>query len=159
ALWELLWNLIRRKKHAELEDDREEWTDLPAGDETEDDVAEIQVRLPSDADMSGELAEQVLLAIASVSPKTSFELIGVGGKSVLQYAIPKSHAASVRRTLEAYVPDAVLSTDEILKLAWENAGYFPKVADFGLKHEFMLPIATNLSLKVDPLLGFLATLD
>jgi hypothetical protein len=102
------WLLGRKKpKASKLPSWQEVFAADPEPDESEEPIAEIQVRLPPGTDISGDLADQLLLAVASVCPRVSFELLGTAGRIVLQYAVPASQAGAVRRTLEGYAHVAV----------------------------------------------------
>lgn len=120
---------------------------------------ELQVRLPEGADPSLELAEQILLSLASTTGFAAFELIGGEGQIVLQFVVPEYDAPSCRQTLKTYLPQASIAQEEILAPLWLPRSELPTVVvDYGLSNEFMLPLRTSRSLSLDPLLAFLSAL-
>lgn len=127
---------------------------------TDTQIVEIQVLLPSDTEITLDLAEQILLAFAGSMYPVSFELIGTTEGISLQFAAQESDRLTVVQILESYVPDAVI-TESAGKLSsiWNSGGAHRRIVDFGLANEFMLPLRTPRSFAVDPLLSFISALD
>ncbi|MBI5434901.1 MAG: type IV secretory system conjugative DNA transfer family protein [Planctomycetes bacterium] len=137
-----------------------EQTDEPELDLDEDEIVEIQVRLPPDLDVSRELAERMVLACAGALGPVGFELVGTRGRIVLQFACRAADAGAVRRMLDAFVPDATVEeVPHLLASAWEGAGGECVVVDFGLSREFMLPLDVPRSFGIDPLIALAGALD
>lgn len=121
--------------------------------------AEMQVRLSTTVDYSLELAEQVLLSLASLGGRAAFELLGTEGDLVLQLAVPACERANCRRVLETYLPDASIDERSVLAPLWaQYRRHITAVVDFGLSDEFMLPLRIPRSLSLDPLLAFVSAL-
>lgn len=156
-IWESLWKLATKRRAPPPVPEPQEPVEAP--DETDTEIAELQVRLPSDTDISGALADELLLAVASVSRRSAFELIAADGSLTLQFTAASRHAAGVQRVLEGYVPGAVVTTKLMLRPAWEAAGAEGVLVDFGLRNEFMLPLPIRRSLSIDPLLSVIAALE
>lgn len=87
----------------------------------------------------------------------AFELVATEETVRGLFAAAPSDAAFVRRQLTAYLPDLpCIETEDTLRAAWEQNEGVGFVVDFGLAHEFMLPLATEHAL--DPLIGLVAAL-
>jgi hypothetical protein len=155
-LWERLWSWLTRPRES---DQAHTETQEPPQLEEAGETTELQVRLPADTDISGALADELLLVIASVSRRTSFELVHADGRLTLQYAVATSEAAAIQRVIEAYVPGAVVTASPLLRSAWEAIEGDGVAVDFGLRQEFMLPLPIRRSLAIDPLLGLIAALE
>lgn len=160
-LWEraLNWFRSRRQGPTPRLPDAASVDVLPEPDHCADDLTEIQVRLPAGTEITGELSDQLLLSLAALAPRVSFELLSQAGHVSLQFVVPERGADALSRTIEAFVPDAVLSRDCLLVPAWTGSGRASAVVEFGLRQEFMLPLATRRSLAVDPLLPLFAALE
>jgi hypothetical protein len=67
----------------------------------------------------------------------------------------------IRQTLRAFFPDAVLREESgMLEARWiESPDSWRTVVEFGLSHEFMLPLRPHDDLAVDPLIGIAAALS
>jgi len=75
----------------------------------------LRVRLSVDDEYGVGLAEQLLLALGSRSP-TSFEVLGINGKVVLQYGALNEDCENVSRQLSSHYPRAQVSQeDDLLK--------------------------------------------
>jgi len=123
------------------------------------DFAALRLRLPVGTHMSHELAEQIVLATASSSPRVAFELVGTEGQVQLQFAAPSARADSLKRCLEAYLPGATLTAEDYLASAWRKpAERNVAIVDFGLREEFMLPLPVLSLSSIDPLLGVASVL-
>lgn len=132
----------------------------PDVDPEEEDCLELQIRLPSAVDITPELSEQLLSNLLASQQKIGFELLGIGPEIILQFVVPESHAGDLRASIETYIPDIVVASRATLRTAWETNSFDETVVvDFGLSNEFLLPLATPRSFKIDPLLGFLSTLE
>ncbi len=133
----------------------EGFDDEPDPDDQEGELIELQVRLPPSLDVSRELAERMLLSLSGACAPVGFELIGLAGRMVLQFACRDEDAPTIRQVLEAFVPEAAIEeAPHFLENAWSSCGAdCSVVADFGLSREFMLPLEVPRSFKVDPLLA------
>lgn len=156
-IWESLWKLATKRRAPPRAPEPDE--PVEEAEEADTQIAELQVRLPSGTDISGALADELLLAVATVSRRTAFELIAANGGLTLQFAVAARHAAGIQRVLEGYVPGAVVTTMPTLRTAWDAAGAEGVLVDFGLRNEFMLPLPVRRSLSIDPLLAVIAALE
>lgn len=118
----------------------------------------LRLRLPEDFETDWELNRRLLLALSSAREPVAFEVIGHGGKTLIQLALGEDDAAAIRSLLAVYVPAiAIEDADDALLDAWNvrNAGL---VVDFGLGNEFFLPLATDTKTAPDRYLPLLAAL-
>ena len=122
-----------------------------------DSLVELQASLPDKLDISKEAFEQFLLNLSLCREPIAFELIGSHKKVAAQFVAGQSDAPLLRRQLQAYFPEAVFVPREGgLEQAWQVCrGDEALAVEFGLKHEFMLPLASG---KLDPFIGIVGAL-
>jgi hypothetical protein len=120
-------------------------------------LIEFQASLPDKLDISKEAFEQFLLNLSLCREPIAFELIGVHKKVTAHFAAAADDAPLLRRQLQAYFPEAVFTPREgTLEQAWNaSAGNEALAVEFGLAHEFMLPLASG---KIDPFIGIVGAL-
>ncbi|HXR46455.1 MAG TPA: type IV secretion system DNA-binding domain-containing protein [Candidatus Limnocylindrales bacterium] len=124
---------------------------------TRESLVELQASLPDKLDISKEVFEQFLLNLSLCREPIAFELIGSHKKVAAQFVAGESDAPLLRRQLQAYFPEAVFVPHEGgLEQAWEaSQGDEALAVEFGLKHEFMLPLQSG---KLDPFIGIVGAL-
>lgn len=161
GLAESVWNSLRSRSSVPQRTPVMEFDEPEADADPEDEeFVELQIKLPSDVDVTPELSEHVLGNLLASQSKIGFELLGIGQDVVLQFVVPQRHADDFRAAIETYVPDILVSQAPTLKTALEtNSVDETVVVEFGLSNEFLLPLATPRSFKIDPLLGFLSTME
>jgi len=120
-------------------------------------LIEFQASLPDKLDVSKEAFEQFLLNLSLCREPIAFELIGSHKKVAAQFVAGQSDAPLLRRQLQAYFPEAVFVPREGgLEQAWDaSRGDEALAVEFGLKHEFMLPLQSG---KLDPFIGIVGAL-
>ena len=120
-------------------------------------LVELQASLPDKLDISKEAFEQFLLNLSLCREPIVFELIGSHKKVAAQFVAGENDAPLLRRQLQAYFPEAVFVPREGgLEKAWEDSqGDEVLAVEFGLKHEFMLPLESG---KLDPFIGIVGAL-
>ncbi len=120
-------------------------------------LVELQASLPDKLDISKEAFEQFLLNLSLCREPIAFELLGTHKKVTAQFAAAANDAPLLRRQLQAYFPEAVfVSREGGLEQAWQVCrGDEALAVEFGLKHEFMLPLASG---KLDPFIGIIGAL-
>jgi hypothetical protein len=120
-------------------------------------LMELQASLPDKLDISKEAFEQFLLNLSLCREPIAFELIGTHKKVAAQFVAGLCDAPLLRRQLQAYFPEAVfVSREGSLEQAWQVCrGDEVLAVEFGLKHEFMLPLASG---KLDPFIGIVGAL-
>jgi hypothetical protein len=121
-------------------------------------LVELQASLPDKLDVSKEAFEQFLLNLSLCREPIAFELLGTHKRVVAQFVAGKSDVPLLRRQLQAYFPEAVFVLREGgLDQAWDTSqGDEVLAVEFGLKHEFMLPLASG---KLDPFIGIVGALS
>jgi hypothetical protein len=142
------------EKPADIPEPEEEPEPTPLIRET---LVELQASLPDKLDISKEAFEQFLLNLSLCREPIAFELIGSHKKVAAQFVAGQSDAPLLRRQLQAYFPEAVFVPREGgLEQAWQVCrGDEALAVEFGLKHEFMLPLASG---KLDPFIGIVGAL-
>ena len=158
----LLSSLIQ-KVSRKLSTGQEPPLTLPEAEETpspfvREDLIEYQVLLPNDFEASPEVFSQFLSSLSLSSDPVCFEFVSVEGKITAQLVVNPSDAALVERQFASYFPDALLMVRQnFLQQAWENSNREEMIAvEFGLNHEFMLPLSRS---KHDPFVGIVGALS
>ena len=120
-------------------------------------LAELQASLSDKLDISKEAFEQFLLNLSLCRDPIAFELLGTHKKVAAQFVASEGDAPLLRRQLQAYFPEAVfVPRAGALEQAWEaSLGDEALAVEFGLKQEFMLPLASG---KLDPFIGIVGAL-
>ena len=120
-------------------------------------LVELQASLPDKLDISKDAFEQFLLNLSLCRQPIAFELVGTHKKVSAQFVAEESDAPLLRRQLQAYFPEAVfVPLEGGLEQAWEASNGDEMLAvEFGLKHEFMLPLANG---GLDPFIGIVGAL-
>ena len=125
---------------------------------TRDALVEFQTSLPAKLDISREAFAEFLSSVSLCREPIAFELLGTTNQITTQFAVHPADAAVVQRQLQAYFPEATfVPKAATLEIAWQElADCEIAVLEFGLAHEFMLPLATT---KLDPFVGLIGTLN
>src|ERR1035441_1595792 len=120
-------------------------------------LMELQASLPDKLDISKEAFEQFLLNLSLCREPIAFEMLGTHKKVTAQFVAGADDAPLLRRQLQVYFPEAVFVPREGgLEQAWEASNGDEMLAvEFGLKHEFMLPLASR---RLDPFIGIVGAL-
>ncbi|HWY31836.1 MAG TPA: hypothetical protein VNX46_13840, partial [Candidatus Acidoferrum sp.] len=122
-----------------------------------EELIEFQASLPDKLDVSRDAFEQFLSNLSLCREPIAFELLGIHKKVTAQFTAGESDAPLLRRQLSAYFPEAVFVPQEgLLEKAWDaSEGDEVLAVEFGLKHEFVLPLASG---KLDPFIGIVGAL-
>jgi hypothetical protein len=120
-------------------------------------LVELQASLPNKLDISKEAFEQFISNLSLCREPIAFELVGSHSKVGAQFVAGGQDAPLLRRQLQAYFPEAVFVPREGgLEQAWETSrGEDVLTVEFGLKHEFMLPLSSG---RLDPFIGIVGAL-
>lgn len=123
-----------------------------------DPLVELQTILPADLDIARDAFAHFLSNLSRCQEPIAFELLGVKDRITVQFASHEDDAPLVRRQLIAHFPETVFQVKQgTLADAWEGIeaeDIF--IIEFGLAHEFMLPLATG---KLDPFVGIIGALS
>ena len=124
---------------------------------TRDSLVELQMALSADLDMAKEAFEHLLNSLTLCHEPIAFELLGTHKRVLAQFATATEDASLVRKQLAANFPDVQFSERAgTLAKAWaDSTGEQMFAVEFGLQHEFFLPLATG---KIDPFVGIVASL-
>jgi hypothetical protein len=137
----------------------EDLNEEPEPFEYEAPLLEIQIALPPDLKVSRERAAQLLCRLASARNPVTFELVGSEGSVSLQFVCTETDRPLVCQEIEAYCPEAVLREQSgFLAGQWRRASSQAVLVDYGLSHEFMLPLRVCRNFDVDPLIALVAAL-
>ena len=122
-----------------------------------DALVELRASLPEDFDSSNEAFGQLFHNLALCQEPMAFELVGIHKRVLVQFAASREDAPQVREQLSAHFPEVTFVPREgTLESVWDaSAGDESFAVEFGLKQEFMLPLATG---KLDPFIGLVGAL-
>ena len=120
---------------------------------------EVQIALPPETKVTRDAAAQFLLTLGHASRPVSFEIVGTSESIVVQLACAKRDGHQVSQQLQAYFPDAIVTTREgYLESQWDGTGRRVMV-DFGLSNEFMRPLRGYERFEPDPLAGVMGAMN
>src|ERR1039458_8839 len=124
---------------------------------TRDSLVEMQAALPADLDIARDSFEQLFRSLALCREPVTFELIGTHRRVLAQFAACEADISLVRKQLTAHFPAVQFRQQTgTLENAWlASDGNQAFAVEFGLEHEFMLPLATS---KLDPFIGIIGAL-
>ena len=119
---------------------------------------EFQASLPEKFDLGKETFESFFLNLALCREPLAFELVGTYKNVVAQFAAGLDDALQVRKQLIAHFPGALFTPrGGTLEKAWVAcAGNDAFAIEFGLEHEFMLPLGAT---KLDPFISLVTALS
>jgi hypothetical protein len=123
-----------------------------------DSLFELQAALPADLDIARDTFDQLFRNLALCREPVAFELVGTHRHVVAQFAACEADISLVRKQMIAHFPDVQFRQQEgTLEKAWlASTGDDAFAVEFGLEHEFMLPLATG---KLDPFIGIIGALS
>jgi hypothetical protein len=101
--------------------------------------------------------EQLLCVLSQSYYPISFEIIGTYSFIRIQFVCNEKDAEFVHNQVKAYFPHCGIQDAPIDDIIPENTNFYR--ADFGLREETMLPLATPKTLDIDPLIGVFAILE
>jgi hypothetical protein len=122
-----------------------------------DPLVELQAALPADLNIARDSFEQLFRNLALCREPVAFELVGSHRRVVAQFAACEADISLVRKQLSAHFPDVQFRQQEgTLENAWlASTGNDAFAVEFGLEHEFMLPLTTG---KLDPFVSIVGAL-
>ncbi|MEI6575095.1 MAG: type IV secretion system DNA-binding domain-containing protein [Bacteroidota bacterium] len=139
----------------------ETFEDNPPEPEYFDDDDEPQIALglslPKDQKIKVEEIEHLLIMLSLADYPISFEIIADFQSIRIQFVCRESDEQDVRSQIKAYYPLAQIeecNLDDIIPDG--KSGFF---LDFGLKEEFMRPLASAKSFDLDPYIGLFGVLE
>ena len=123
-----------------------------------EDFATFDLRVPPNALSRPDTAKHFLHALRVSEGPLSFEMIGTKGEVHVQLVAGESDVPHLMESLAGYYPDVTLSPgpDRLIRSRRDDQHLF--VADFGLSDEFFLPLATQASFAIDPLISLVSAL-
>lgn len=128
----------------------------------ESQLREIQIVLPTKSSINREVSERFLLSLRTANLPVSFEILGLSDAIVMQFVCRETDLALLRLNLRAYFHDfRFLETNNFLNGNWSqfaSAGNAPVIVDFGLSHEFVIPLQATNSSSIDSLTGIVGAL-
>jgi hypothetical protein len=105
----------------------------------------LQATLSPKLDVTRDSFEQLLSNLSFCAEPIAFELVGTAESIVVQFVAHPQDMQQVRQQLEAYFPDVVFTASgDVLLSAWNRAtNSSPLIVEFGLVHEFMIPLSSR----------------
>ena len=113
--------------------------------------------LPATLEVREESLRAFFASLEHSADPLAFELASISGQVALQFGSSNRDAPMLRRLLNAYFPELTFMEDQYaVTNAWYGKDGCAFIVDFGLYHEFMLPLDTVHS--IDPFVGLVAAL-
>ena len=121
-------------------------------------LVELQAALPADLDLARDSFEQFFRNLTMCREPVTFELVGTHRRVLTQFAACEADFSLVRKQVSAHFPDVQFRQQTgALENAWlASTGDEAFAVEFGLEHEFMLPLAQS---KLDPFVGIVGALS
>jgi hypothetical protein len=124
-----------------------------------DEFTELRLVLPKNLKITKSVTEQLLLSFSYAANPAAFEIIGDSKQIVVQFAATKRDSFQVEQQIKSHLPDCLITeTDDYLSNTWINGGDCSVIADFGLSHEFMLPLETISNFDTDLLVSIIGAM-
>jgi hypothetical protein len=121
-------------------------------------VAELAASLPANLDVADQAVCAFLNSLSVCIEPTGFEIVGSPDTISIQFASSPADEAPLQRQLTAHFPDlAFTPTRDNLSALWTQIDGDGLIVDFGLAHEFMMPLLTAHS--SDPCVGVIAAMS
>jgi hypothetical protein len=140
-------------------------TRLPEDDEQSDDRVEsatgrteFQFLIPDKFRTAPASAKAFLSGLRGCTFPVSFEILGTPERVHTLFSCSLADQRNLKRHLVSYSRDAVCrQSSEFLESCWERAGNQVCLVDFGLSHEFMLPLKVLSKPDEDLLTGLVSS--
>ena len=128
------------------------------GDDAGEQVT-LRLHIPRDHDAKPSLSTELLAALATARYPVALEIVGSAGLVSMQITCATLDAPLVEGHLRGYLPGVTpLQGDDLLdRLGTSDLD--TRVVEFGLTHEFFLPIRSLDSFAVDPYVALVAALE
>lgn len=125
----------------------------------ETDLLALQVKLPKERSITPENMKALLVMLSSAYSPISFEIIGNAHEIVVQFVCEKENSVHLQDTINAYFPEIIVTpvNTYVENILTPNKATY--VTDFGLRDEFIRPLATTKNFKIDPLTGLCGVLE
>lgn len=118
----------------------------------------LSVCTPPEFALRHDVATQLLVALSAALEPLSFEMIGADGAVTLQIVAAPMDAIHIKDTVQGYAPAvSVLESEDRLDARWVGTAK-RAVVEFGLSHEFFLPLSTSWRGGADPFVPLIPAL-
>ena len=158
ALWKGLTDMFSQQPKADVRE-KGRRTLATLADTDNAPLCTLSVSLPRDLSLSGYEAEQVLLMLSYCKHPVSFELVGTKGSMRIQIACSAPDEPYVVSQFKTFYPSCtVLSSEDALD-CFGDSELDTVMLDFGLRQEFMRPLAIPDRKTPSPYLGLSGVFD
>jgi hypothetical protein len=157
SLWDTIVELIESpKEKVHLETASSKPSELtPLG--RQESLHCVVFSFPKGSDISISLMQEVLNLMVFSEQTISFEILAQNGILRFQFVASEYDLNRIQKHFEAFFSAVLFELKDIHNMGFDLDKTIA-IADYGLEHEFMLPIAVNDSLSIDPLTSIVATL-
>ncbi len=120
-------------------------------------TVEFVASLPAKLKVGDDVMRAMVDSLDACAEPTAFELFGKANQVSVQFVTSASDAPVVSRQLTTFLPEVPFTqTKQTLPDTWDGSEGVGFIVDFGLAHEFMLPLQNDH--RLDPFLGLVAVL-
>lgn len=130
---------------------------LPHSVNSQPELECIEILFPDGTEIPIASMHEFLNILSFSESSLSFEVLSQHNSITIQFSCSKYDRSRLMSHLKAFFPNIILKSKEALDINFD-LDVPVAIADFGLDHEFMLPIAKTESLNIDPLTSIIATL-
>lgn len=132
---------------------------LPKEEEKKEEREVLLLSFPKGSSMPSSSWQDMLILLSSIPRSFSFELMARHDEILVSLTCVKRDYPFLRGLLSSSLPSVVVIPGEQYPLFFDGKAGDIAIADLGLEHEFMLPIASSLSGSFDPLFPLLSVME
>ena len=119
----------------------------------------LQIKCAKGKTIKLESMRTLLIMLSYIDTPLSFEIIGTAKEIVVQIVCDESASLTVEAYIKAYFPDIIIIRSDAYIEGIISPDGKGRIVDFGLKDEFIRPIAMAKSSALDPLSGIIGILE
>lgn len=131
----------------------------PFPDTADSQLAALQIKVPKDARIGLDRMKAVLVMVAPLQSRLSFEIIGNAAEIIMQFVCVENDVVIVETYLATYFPACTILRNDAYVAKILQEGLHTMIVDFGLQEEFFRPLQRGIGGITDPLIPFLGCLD
>lgn len=134
---------------------------VPEIEISDEPLTELWVSLPADHQVHKEVMEHFLVGLTYARYPISFEVVGCASTISVGFSCRVPDQPHLSEQLMAHVPEAVIKEEPnyVRGILADTAGKETTIVDFGLSHEFMLPLLPARRFDIDPLISVAGSLS
>ncbi|MCW3111476.1 MAG: hypothetical protein JWQ09_5982 [Segetibacter sp.] len=121
--------------------------------------AALQIKLTKDRKITPEKMKALFVMLSYINVTISFEIIGTATEIIIQFVSHEQHSDIIETFINTFFPQCSVIRNDLYLANILSDDLATAVVDFGLKHEFVRPVAISKNFSMDPLIGVMAVLE